>query len=302
MRPSSTLVRGNSTARLRVLRQPARRLHLHHRIVPADRTLTPPLIVLHGLFGSASNFNTPGRALAKLSAQRGGGQIVLADLRNHGGSPWDADCTVEAMASDVLDLIDALGAPTAALCGHSLGGKVAMAAALSAPQRVSKLVVVDIAPVTYSAATDAAWRANLDILDVMAAMPESVLGSRADADRALRGAGVADAGVRAFLGQNLLPDERRWRLNVAALHAAGHAGAYGGFPSLTELPAAPTSLLVRVIAGSRSPYCAAPEHRTALEERFPGAEDATHWLDCGHWVHAEQPDAFTALVDDFLAN
>ena len=220
--------------------------------------------------------------------------VVLVDLRNHGISPHDDDCGVEAMADDLIDTLDDLSLDRATLCGHSLGGKVAMAAALRAPERVARLIVADIAPVTYDAAMPS-WRMNLSIMDAMAALPPSVLGSRATADKALA-ASVGDAGVRAFLLQNLIPDESRWRLNLTALRSAANNGDLAGFPSL---PPASAALPVRVIAGARSDYCTTPAQRAAIEHHFPGAEAETVFLEAGHWVHAEKPLEFAASVDSF---
>jgi len=152
-------------------------MHLSHRVVPAvsppvDAEAAPPapLVLLHGLFGSGSNFGTLAR---RLSTSR---QVIVPDLRNHGSSFWDADCSIEAMAGDVLRLLDTAGAERAVLCGHSLGGKVAMAAALLAPARVSRLLVVDIAPVAYSE-SNPMWKANFAIMDAMAAMSSEVSGA-----------------------------------------------------------------------------------------------------------------------------
>ena len=246
-----------------------------------------PLVVLHGLFGSSSNFNTLSR---KLNATR---SVVLADLRNHGASPWDDDASAEAMAEDIVELLDSLGAERAVLCGHSLGGKVVMAAALAHPARVEQLIVADIAPIEYSMAHEG-WRANLTIMEAMGALPEAVLGTRGDADAALREAGVAEAGIRAFLLQSLVPEERRFRLNLHGLIAAARTGVLAGWPA--HLPPAPATLPARLIAGRRSPYCTAAGAREAFDRLFPGAEPQTAWLEAGHWVHAEKPDEFARLV------
>ena len=179
----------------------ARQLHLNHKVYPGPaETKEPPLLILHGLFGSASNFRGPAQQLSK---QR---EVVLADLRNHGASPWDDDVSFSAAADDVAELVESLGVPSANLVGHSLGGKVAMTAALLAPERVSRLLVVDIAPVQYDDSHES-WRANLFIMDTMAALPEAALASRPDADAALAAA-IDDVGVRGFLLQNLVPKKR----------------------------------------------------------------------------------------------
>ena len=106
---------------------------------PTDR---PPLVIAHGLFGSARNW---GAVAKRLSAER---QVVAVDLRNHGDSPRSPDNGYEAMAGDLAETIAALGG-RADVLGHSMGGKAAMVLALTDPERVGRLVVADIAPVAY---------------------------------------------------------------------------------------------------------------------------------------------------------
>ena len=278
----------SSRHRLKAATFSARRgIHLHSRTVDGPAG-SDPLVLLHGLFGHSGNFNSLSRRLAVRRP------VVLADLRNHGSSPWDDECSLEAMADDVIELLDTEGIDSATICGHSLGGKVAMAAALKAPERVSKLIVADIAPVDYDA-QHAGWRANHIIMDSLVELPKETLASRAEADAALAKV-VAEPGIRAFLLQNLLPDEQRFRFNLHALRDAARSSVFSGFP---ELPSAPVYLPVRVVAGSNSSYCNAPEHRAAIERFFPGAESETHFLNAGHWLHAEKPDDFFALVDEF---
>ena len=271
------------------------RLHSQWRGEKPGETSPPPLLLLHGLFGSSSNFRSPGLQLAKDGLR----PVLLADLRNHGNSPWSDDCSLEGMATDVLDTLDALGLERVTICGHSLGGKVAMAAALKAPHRFARMIVVDIAPVSYGP-SHPGWSANTSIMDAMAAIPPAELGSRADAEKALAAAGVGEGapGVRAFLLQNLVPAEKRWRFNLHALREAAANDVYAGFPS--GLPPAPPSLAVRVISGTESWYALTADHRAALQHWFPGAEPETCWIaGAGHWVHAERPAEFVRLVDEF---
>ena len=269
------------------------RLHSQWRAEPPSAGSPPPLLLLHGLFGSSSNFRSPALALSKRRP------VLLADLRNHGQSPWSDDCTLESMADDLIDTLDAEGIEQATICGHSLGGKVAMVAALRSPQRFNKLIVVDIAPVAYGL-SHPGWGVNLEIMDAMLAIPDAALGARGDADKALASAGVAGLapGVRAFLLQNLVPDEKRWRLNLRALRAAAADGVYAGFPSL---PPAPAALPVRMISGTTSNYALTDAHRKAFDGLFPGAEAQTYEVEAGHWVHAEKPAEFIAAVDEFAA-
>ena len=77
-----------------------------------------PLVLLHGLFGSSTNFSSVARKLNESRA------VLLPDLRNHGASPWSDDCSFESMADDIIRVLDSEDADRAILCGHSLGGKV----------------------------------------------------------------------------------------------------------------------------------------------------------------------------------
>ena len=103
----------------------------------------PPVALLHGLFGSAANFGTVQKRLAERY------RVIALDLRNHGTSPHAPFMSYPAMAEDVLETLRARNALPCALVGHSMGGKVAMAAALEAPGAVSRLLVADIAPAIY---------------------------------------------------------------------------------------------------------------------------------------------------------
>ena len=102
-----------------------------------------PLFILHGLFGSLSNWGWHSKNLAEQFS------VIGVDLRNHGESFHDAELNYPAMANDVVELMGNLGISSADFIGHSMGGKVAMELALNQGDRVEKLVVVDIAPITY---------------------------------------------------------------------------------------------------------------------------------------------------------
>mmetsp|Transcript_32027 Transcript_32027/g.61707 ORF Transcript_32027/g.61707 Transcript_32027/m.61707 type:complete len:321 (+) Transcript_32027:161-1123(+) len=246
----------------------------------------PPLIILHGLFGSSSNF----RSIAKkLSEQR---SVYLPDLRNHGDSPWHADASPQAMANDVVKLMDNLELPRIALCGHSLGGKVAMLVALQHPERVARLCVVDIAPIKYT------MEGNRSILEVLHAMSPESLSSRKAADAALIEASEKVSAlkiqmVRQFLMQNLLVDQRRWRVNVEAL--------LRDYPSMQDFIASPGSQadMPTFFIGGEKEGMLESSHFETCRRFFPNSK--LHMMQTGHWVHAEQPAEFIRLLSDFCA-
>ncbi len=238
-----------------------------------------PVVLLHGLFGSASNFATIARRLAPDC------RVLTFDLRNHGVSPHAPGMAYADLAADVLESLDAQGIERTALIGHSMGGKIAMQAALLRPDRVERLLVADIAPVPYPPH----FRA---IAAAMQAIPLRPGLTRAEADAHL--AAVAPAEVRGFLLQNLrFGATPAWRIGLSKIA--------DGLPDIEGWAAPPGQYAgpVLVLRGERSSYVL-PEHRTAFRALFPNARFAT-LRDAGHWLHADAPEAFLAVVRSFLA-
>ena len=244
----------------------------------------PVLAILHGLFGSARNWD----AIAKrLSAKR---RVLAFDLRNHGASDWAEDMDYKQMADDVRTALQERGHRRYALLGHSMGGKAAMVAALRHPGEVERLVVVDIAPVPYPPH-------HLGLVRAMRGLDLSRITHRGEADGRLAGA-VPDTAERAFLLQNLMFEDgrARWRLNLAAIER--DLPALVGFPGITDGTTYPGPALF--VAGTGSDYVL-PENEPAIRRLFPKA-DIRRIANAGHWLHAEQPDAFVATVEPFLAD
>lgn len=240
----------------------------------------PPLAVLHGLFGSAQNFASVQRLLARRF------RCVALDLRNHGASPHGAESSYGALAGDVLDTLAPRGALPAAVLGHSMGGKVAMRLALDRPDTVRRLIVTDISPVPYPPA----FR---ELAAALQALPLAPGLTRTAADAHLAAA-IPDAGLRAFLLQNLrLGAQPGWRIGLAEIAAA--------LPTI-EGWEAPEGAIYRgptvFIAGARSDYIR-PEHRPTIRALFPAARFVTV-KDAGHWVHADNPTGFVGVIEAFM--
>jgi pimeloyl-ACP methyl ester carboxylesterase len=241
----------------------------------------PPVLILHGLFGSQRNWGGIIRALATDV------QIHGLDLRNHGESPWAESMTYDEMAADAGRYIEknALGAVT--LLGHSMGGKVGMRLALTRPDLLSRLIVVDIAPVSYHN------EHYSDYVAAMQALPLDRLTRRAEADEALKPA-IPDDSLRAFLLQNMVSDggHFRWRINLANIGA--NMKTLIAFPHSAATFDAPAFFL----AGERSNYIR-PRDRESIVTLFPQAE-IQEIPDSGHWPHAEHPERFLAMVRPLL--
>jgi esterase len=242
----------------------------------------PPVVLLHGLLGSAQNFGAIQKAIAA-----GGRRVLALDLRNHGQSPHAPGMEYATMAADVAETLAAEGAWPAAVIGHSMGGKVAMALALTRPEGVERLLVADIAPVTYPTPIFARYIAAMQAIPLRDGL------TRRDADAALAGA-VPEAPLRAFLLQNLAFAEQppRWRIGLAEI-AAG-MGEIGGWPAMPGR----YDGHVLVLSGDASPYVKPRDH-DAIRALFPAAGFAS--IAAGHWLHAENPRAFLVAVEDFLS-
>jgi pimeloyl-ACP methyl ester carboxylesterase len=240
-----------------------------------------PVCLLHGLFGSAANFGTVQKRLAERY------RVIALDLRNHGTSPHAPFMSYPAMAEDVLETLRSRNALPCTLVGHSMGGKVAMAAALEAPGAVARVMVADIAPAAYPPLFRAYAQA-------MAAVPMTAELTRIAADRALA-ATIQLPAVRAFLLQNLrFGLQPAWRIGLDAI--ANALPLIEGWPRLDEGTYLGPTVFV---AGEKSDYIR-PEHRPIIRELFPSARFAV-LKNAGHWVHADNPEGFVSLVDAFMS-
>jgi esterase len=243
----------------------------------------PPLLILHGLFGSGRNWAAIAKALAETH------RVLLVDLRNHGASPWADAMSYPEMAADVLAFIRGKQLGSVALMGHSMGGKAAMLAALAEPARIARLVVVDVAPVPREPAL-------LPYVQAMGAIDLTRVTRRTEVDPQLAAA-VPSPAERAFLLQNLVIEDGKasWRINLPVLER--DMPDIAGFPE--DLPAASYPAPALFVAGAKSDYIR-PQDEPAIRRLFPEAE-IVRIPGAGHWVHAEAPEAFVAAVKPFLA-
>ena len=242
----------------------------------------PRTLVLHGLFGSGTNWRTIARRLGSRL------ECHLVDQRNHGRSPHARGMTYPALADDVLAYLDARGIDRAGLIGHSMGGKTAMTLALASPERVRWLIVADIAPAPSPSD-------HRPILQALRALVLDSLDSRAAADASLAPT-VPDPGLRQFLLQNLVHGDGglRWRIDLEAIAEA--------LPDLTGFPStAPDTVYegpTLFLRGERSDYVTV-HHEARIAALFPRASIDTI-ADAGHWLHAEQPAAVTERIARFV--
>ncbi|MFC3615146.1 alpha/beta fold hydrolase [Lutimaribacter marinistellae] len=237
---------------------------------PGDK---PPLVIVHGLFGSARNW---GVIAKRLSNDR---RVIAVDLPNHGESAWSAPHDYPAMAAALAELLESFDGPVD-LLGHSMGGKAAMMLALTRGELVHKLVVADIAPVPYSHTQE-------PFIEAMKAVDLSRVTRRSEAELQLAEHGVERA-LQSFFTQSLDIANGRWRLNLDQLQA--DMDKIIGFPQIERAWTGPTLFL----SGGESDYVR-PEHRATIRALFPKAR-FMKIPGAGHWLHAEKPREFEATV------
>lgn len=242
----------------------------------------PPVVFLHGLFGAARNWGTMQRALSPRF------RTIALDMRNHGASPHAAGMRYADLAADVLETLESLSVGPAAVIGHSMGGKAAMVTTLARPGAVGRLLVSDIAPVTYH-------HGNAGVAAAMQSMPLGPTLTRAQASRWLADASP-DENVRAFLLSNLtLGPEPSWRIGLDEIAAS--IRDLEGWEDPVQPPYPGPALFV---SGTESDYVL-PEQRPAIRALFPKAR-FVGVKGAGHWVHADNPAGFLSVLEAFLGD
>ena len=230
----------------------------------------PKLLIAHGLYGSGRNWGVIAKRLSDTY------HVICPDMRNHGSSPWFETHNYLDMAADLAALLDG----PCRVVGHSMGGKAAMVLALQHPELVEKLIVADIAPVTYT-------HSQNQHIDAMRAVDLSGVTRRAEAGANL------DPEVRDFLLQSLDVKEKKWKLNLDVLEA--EMPNVIGFPDIQGTFERP----ILFLSGAESDYVL-PDHRAGIKALFPTARFAK-LNGAGHWLHAQKPREFEAALRTFLA-
>ncbi|MFO8099210.1 MAG: alpha/beta fold hydrolase [Salinibacter sp.] len=256
-------------------------MKLHYKKYGTDG---PPLLVLHGLLGARGNWHT-----LCSTAFQDVATVYAVDQRNHGRSPHTDRIDYPTMAADVRSFLSRHDLGAAALLGHSMGGKTAMQTALRYPERVERLIVVDMAPGAYPPQHE-------EVLAALARIDPTEYDSREAIDDELA-TDVPSWPIRQFLLKNLHYDgtQYTWQMNLEAIRAhyddilapvQAQGGSYDG-----------PALFVR---GGDSDYVG-EDDRSDIHSLFPNARIET--IDgAGHWVHADAPDVLAGLVTDFLTS
>jgi pimeloyl-ACP methyl ester carboxylesterase len=241
-----------------------------------------PIFILHGVFGSADNWQSFGKELAHTNT------VYLIDQRNHGLSPHHDQFDYEVMASDLAELMDEESLDKVHVLGHSMGGKVAMKFSTLHPEKLGKLIVVDIAPRYYPPH-------HQKIFEGFRAVILKETASRKDAEDQMKNV-IGSPMIRQFLLKNLTRDDNNtfiWKHNLDVIEQ--QIENIGKGLERQEIFEGPTLF----VGGKNSVYILQEDHET-IRHHFP--KSSIEMIDgAGHWVHAEKPAELLEVVRDFLA-
>lgn len=252
--------------------------------IPYSGQQTSPKVIglIHGLFGSGDNFHQLGKALSDHF------QVYLIDAPNHGRSPRLDSMDYQRQAELVLFTLDTLHIKRCGLVGHSMGGKIAMACALIAPERIEKLVVADMSPVHYKAHDHESEFAALKAVDL------TTITSRREADQQMAFY-IDNPQVRQFLLKSLVKNDLQWHWQFAVDYLEKHYPSIIDWPFYCEQYQNP----VLILKGQLSDYIQSA-YQSAFSTHFTQL-DFKVIAQAGHWLHAEKPQLFNRLVYKFFA-
>jgi 3-oxoadipate enol-lactonase / 4-carboxymuconolactone decarboxylase len=231
------------------------------------------VLLLHSLGTTLHVWDPQAAALARTH------RVVRPDLRGHGLSETPhGDYTMEQLARDALGVLDALSVRRAHVCGISIGGRIAMAMAALAPDRIASLILCDTA---------------------LEFQPAEMWQQRMDAVAQGGMAAVADAVMERWVLDQSLPSSKGLRRMLLRTDPAGYAGCAAALRDTRASDVAgritcPTTVVVGDKDASTPPGAA-----QAVQGAIPGSEMVTI-ADAAHIPTFEREAAVTRALSDHL--
>jgi len=248
----------------------------------------PPLIILHGLYGSSDNWSAIAKNLSDTFT------VYLPDQRNHGRSPHNDIHDYDSMRDDLFELAKDLNLNKFFLAGHSMGGKTAISFALKWPEMLLGMLIADISPFINENQKLSSYNQHISILNGMLSLDLSEVSSREEADSGLKGA-IQSEKVRGFILKNLqrTHDKRfSWKINASSLLSNLERIMEGidRSESSQQIYGFPVTFL----KGEKSDYIPDTDFKD-IQRVFPAAEFVTV-SGAGHWIHADNPGAVISYI------
>lgn len=254
-----------------------------------------PVVIVHGLFGSKSNWKSLSKEIARVTKRK----VYAVDIRNHGESPHSTDFNYQYMAEDLICFLREMNIKKSLLVGHSMGGRITMLVALNKPELVEKLIAVDVSPFNIPDNFNNTIFQYLKVMQLsIKQLPSGISLSKARQfiDKCLSTV-APNIEIRQFLLTNLVEinKEVKWRCNLDVISENFITGV-SNFP----LPIAEYNEDTLFICGEKSPYVLKSDH-DKIRNVFPKAR-FTYVMEAGHWVHSEKPIEFLRILTEFVQN
>jgi esterase len=253
----------------------------------------PPLIILHGLYGSSDNWVSIAKKIGDSFT------VYLPDQRNHGQSPHSDTHDYNSMMDDLFELVSELRIKKFFLAGHSMGGKTAIAFAAKWPEMIYGLLIADISPFTNENIRKPEYSRHLTILNTILSTDLSKIRSRSEAE-SLLSAKISSEKVRGFILKNLQRNTGgifTWKLNALSLFDNLNK-IMEGIELKAEFTDPITGFPVIFLKGGHSNYLAASDI-ASIRKVFPASEFIVI-QGAGHWIHADKPDEVIKYLRKFL--
>jgi esterase len=255
----------------------------------------PPLIILHGLYGSSDNWVTIAKNLSDTYS------VYLPDQRNHGQSPHDSRHDYDSMRDDLFEFVQSLKLKKFFLAGHSMGGKTAMSFALKWPEMMDGLLIADISPFVNGSTQHHVYNEHLTILNTMLSTDLTSISARNEAEFRLMKK-IPDEKVRGFILKNLLrtaDNKFTWKINSSSL-LKNLEKIMEGIDLKTYLNHEIIGFPVIFLKGENSSYLSTSDFAD-IQRVFPAVEFVTI-QNAGHWIHADKPDEVIKNLKRLLAD
>lgn len=243
----------------------------------------PPLVILHGLYGSSDNWVTIARSLSDSFT------VYLPDQRNHGQSHHSEIHDYDSMRDDLFELANDLSLGRFFLAGHSMGGKTAISFALKWPEKLNGLLIVDISPFTNESTRNSVYLQHCTILNAILSTDLRKVSTRREAEEALI-IKIPSQKIRELILKNLQRTDENtftWKLNASSL-LKNLDRIMEGIELRTDYTQQISGFPVIFLKGGDSDYIS-PGDFLDIRKVFPAAE-IVEIPGAGHWIHADKPD------------
>lgn len=243
----------------------------------------PPLVILHGLYGSSDNWVTIAKHLSDSFT------VYLPDQRNHGQSPHSKIHDYDSMSDDLYELVNDLKLKNIFLAGHSMGGKTAISFALKWPEMLFGLLIADISPFTDETNSHSIYSQHFTLLNAILSIDLKNISTRSDAEIILKEK-ITSEKIRGLILKNLQrTDENRfsWKLNAAVL-LRNLDKIMEGIKRESDFNRQISGFPVIFLKGGDSDYIPSGDY-SDIYKVFPAAE-IIEVPGAGHWIHVDKPD------------